>query len=138
MNAGSVSVLTGAARHYAASGPIRGGQPTSLLFQGPAGEAVWVAWWTTPAHVYLPALSGPLLIGGPPILASIGTMPPLGALSAFVLVPEPPAGLAGLTFFSQAGFIGELARPNCSGGSTCGGQFRRIQPSSQNPIEVLN
>jgi hypothetical protein len=105
VNAGSVNALTGSARHYAASGPIRGGQPASLVFQGPAGEAVWVAWWTGPAHVLLPATSGPLLVGGPANLVPIGTMPPVGALSVLVLVPEPPPGLAALTFFSQAGFV---------------------------------
>ena len=105
VSSGFVTTLTGVARHYSATSPVRGGQSTTLVFHGPVGEGAWIAYWTSPANVFLPSFLGPLLVGGPPNLASMGTMPASEVLTVPITAPDPTPALTGMTFFSQSVFL---------------------------------
>jgi hypothetical protein len=105
VNAGALTSSAGPARHYLASSPVRGAQSSSLQFQGPAGEAVWVAYASAGGHAFFPPLVAPLLLAWPPALLPAGTLPPSGALAVAVTAPDPAPGFVGFTVFSQAVFV---------------------------------
>jgi hypothetical protein len=104
IQAGSLTTLAGAARHYSATGPVRGGQPATFTFQAPAGDVVWLAVAFQPGHLFFPTLAGTLLIGPPFLFGQLGVVPPSGSLAFPVTVPDPGPGPTGVTYFSQAVF----------------------------------
>lgn len=74
----------------------------TLQVDGNPGDQVLLFVGFTPAHKWLPAWNGPLLIAGSQIMMPLGLLPPSGTLAIPVQAPPLPAGIESIEVLLQA------------------------------------
>lgn len=103
--AGTLTALTGSARHYQLSSPASGGSPPQVQYQGQGGDLVLAALSLGAQPALALGLNGALLVPLPPLVLLVhGSADPLGALSFTLGVPTIPPGFA-ITAYLQAGAV---------------------------------
>lgn len=103
---GEQEELSGSARSFAASALNREGESVTFSFQAPAGELAVLGLANQPLGEFLPQFAGAGLLANPlQSLQIVGAVPASGQLDFPIPVPFLPAGLEGLTLFSQGAYI---------------------------------
>ncbi len=101
----TLTALSGDARGYEVSSPVRDDELVQATFQGQPGDPVWLVFATRPQNgTATPLRDGELLIGTPRQMIFVGTIPASGTLAIQTAPPTLPAGTEGAVFFSQARF----------------------------------
>ena len=103
----TLTVLPGAARHFAVDSPVRESQSTALHFGGLANETVGVIYGPAPSPIIpLPAFGGSLLIDAASSSGLIaGNLSPAGTLDVPVAMPALPASVLAVPMHVQAVFF---------------------------------
>ena len=103
----TLTVLPGAARHFAVDSPVREGQSTTMHLGGLPNESVGVIYGPVPSSlVALPAFGGALLIDAATSSGLIlGNLSPTGSLSVPVAMPMLPASVLAVPLHLQAVFF---------------------------------
>ncbi|MCZ6598493.1 MAG: hypothetical protein O7B99_12695 [Planctomycetota bacterium] len=100
---GPFNVLPGEARHLSITSPVTGGDIITITCEGEPGDAVFLGGSLTPDTLWIPEVSGVLLIV-PGFINTLGLIPPSGKLT--FLVPSSPITTADvLTLHLQAVFV---------------------------------
>jgi hypothetical protein len=103
---GVAEFLAGSAHGMTSAAPVREGQAIQATFNGVAGECVFVAYAATDMPgSYEPALAGPLLLGHPFVLLSLGTLPASGQIVYSTTLAELGPGVESVRLVSQPAFV---------------------------------
>jgi hypothetical protein len=102
---GGYTLIAGYARDYAIASPGTGGQTTTLVYTGKAGDLVFSLVALSQDSLFLPELAGTLVLPIPPILISHGPAGGTGALTVAVPLPSLPPGTEAFTVYAQAAAV---------------------------------
>ncbi len=102
---GTAVALPGNARGLSVPAPLRAGVSADLVLAGDAGDLAVVAFSTDADFLYLPGLSGAILVGGSPFLITAGVVPAGGTLLVPVQFTALGGGLESLLLHGQAAFV---------------------------------
>jgi hypothetical protein len=100
---GTFEFLAGAARSYSVRSPTRYLDSTTIRFEGPAGELIWLPHGLGTLGAYIPSMSG-VLVTPFDFFLGFGVVPGSGVLTLVVPTPEVE-GIDQITFYGQGLFF---------------------------------
>lgn len=97
--------LPGVGRSLVFPSPLREGEVGNLSVSGEPGDLAFLGFTDAPGSVFLPGLGGTFLLASPTPVLPLGAVPPGGALSLPLPIPELGPGLESFTWFLQLGVL---------------------------------